>query len=187
MYGMMLSSIVLVWFLYLKQTQLHVLRVVIIVYGLLISDWEANDFSFSPLPLLPHFPSPSYLPSLLTHLSPPPLTTSPSLTSPLSRAATIQDLSWENARAVLVGNKSDLDSRVVSEEQCQDLSQSLGFQFFETSAKEGTNVKETFEYLVDAISEKMAESIEKNPNFLPRGTRPRTLDPLAKSSGGCSC
>ena len=38
MYGMMLSSIVLVWFLYLKQTQLHVLRVVIIVYGLLISD-----------------------------------------------------------------------------------------------------------------------------------------------------
>ena len=111
---------------------------------------------------------------------------SPSL--PLSRAATIQDLSWENARAVLVGNKSDLtDSRVVTDEQCRELSQSLGFQYFETSAKDGINVKNTFEYLVDAISEKMAESIEKNPNFLPRGTRPRTLDPAAPSGGGCAC
>ena len=114
------------------------------------------------------------------------LSSSPPL-SLSNRAATIQDLSWENARAVLVGNKSDLDSRVISEEQCRDLSQSLGFEFFETSAKDGINVKETFEYLVDAISEKMAESIEKNPNFLPRGTRPRTLDPSAQSSSGCSC
>lgn len=88
----------------------------------------------------------------------------------------------------MVGNKSDLvDSRVVMPEQCRELAQSLGFQFFETSAKDGTNVKSTFEYLVDAISEKMAESIEKNPNFLPRGTRPRTLENSAQSSGGCAC
>ena len=106
----------------------------------------------------------------------------------LCRAATIQDLSWENARAVLVGNKSDLsESRMVSEEQCRELSQNLGFEFFETSAKDGTNVKSTFEYLVDAISVKMAESIEKNPNFLPRGTRPRTLDPATQASSSCSC
>jgi small GTP-binding protein len=103
-------------------------------------------------------------------------------------AATIQDLSWENARAVLVGNKSDLtDSRIVSEEQCQELSQTLGFEFFEASAKDGNNVKGVFEYLVDAISIKMAESIEKNPNFLPRGTRPRTLDPAAQATSSCSC
>lgn len=88
----------------------------------------------------------------------------------------------------MVGNKSDLvDSRVVMAEDCRDLAQSLGFSFFETSAKDGTNVKATFEYLVDAISEKMAESIEKNPNFLPRGARPRTLDHSAQSSAGCAC
>ena len=87
-----------------------------------------------------------------------------------------------------MGNKCDLsDSRVVAPDQCRELAQNLGFQFFETSAKDGINVKNTFEHLVDAISEKMAESIEKNPNFLPRGTRPRTLDPSAQSSGGCAC
>ena len=89
---------------------------------------------------------------------------------------------------VLVGNKSDLtESRVVMPDQCRELAQSLGFEFFEASAKEGTNVTNAFEYLVDAISEKMAESIEKNPNFLPRGTRPRTLDSTAPSSESCSC
>ena len=111
-----------------------------------------------------------------------------SLSLCVCRAATIQDLSWENARAVLVGNKSDIgDTRTVSEEQCRELSQTLGFEFFEASAKKGTNVKDVFEYLVDSISVKMAESIEKNPNFLPRGTRPRTLDPAAQASSSCSC
>ena len=104
------------------------------------------------------------------------------------RASTIQDLSWENARAVLVGNKCDLtDSRVVTPDQCRELAQSLGFEFFETSAKDDINVKQTFEHLVDAISEKMAESIEKNPNFLPRGTRPRTLDSNPQASSSCAC
>ena len=88
----------------------------------------------------------------------------------------------------MVGNKSDLsDSRAVTSEQGRELAQNLGFEYFETSAKDGINVKSTFEYLVDTISEKMAESIEKNPNFLPRGTRPRTLDSSTKSSGGCAC
>jgi hypothetical protein len=87
-----------------------------------------------------------------------------------------------------VGNKSDLaDSRTVSEEQCRELSQTLGFEFFDASAKDGNNVKGVFEYLVDAISIKMAESIEKNPNFLPRGTRPRTVDPAAQDTSSCSC
>ena len=107
---------------------------------------------------------------------------------PPSRATTINDLSWEDIRIVLVGNKSDLtDSRVVTEEQCRDLSQSLGFQFFETSAKDGYNVKNTFECLVDAILEKIAESIERDPKFLTQGTRPKTLNTSAQSSGSCAC
>lgn len=89
---------------------------------------------------------------------------------------------------VLVGNKCDLSSsRVVSNDQCLELASSLGLMYYETSAKEDINVKATFEALVDAISEKMAESIEKNPNFLPRGSRPRHTGTPPEKKAQCSC
>jgi len=103
-------------------------------------------------------------------------------------ASTIRDLSWENARVVLVGNKSDLTkSRVITKEQGLELAQSLGVMYFETSAKEDVNVKQTFESLVDAISQKMAETIEKNPNLLPQSSRPRAAEEPPQNSGGCGC
>ena len=89
---------------------------------------------------------------------------------------------------VLVGNKSDLtESRVITKEQGEELAQSLGVEYFETSAKQDVNVKQTFETLVDLISEKMAESIEKNPNFVPRDVRPRQTEPKDVKSSGCGC
>ncbi len=97
-------------------------------------------------------------------------------------------MSWENAQVVLVGNKSDLtESRVITKEQGMELAQSLGIEYFEASAKEDINVKQTFETLVDLISEKMAESIEKNPNFVPRGSRPRQADTKEVQTSGCAC
>ena len=104
------------------------------------------------------------------------------------RSATVKDMSWENAQIVLVGNKSDLsESRVITKQQGMDLAESMGVYYFETSAKDDVNVKQTFETLVDLISEKMAESIEKNPNFVPRGSRPRQADTGEARSSGCSC
>ena len=91
---------------------------------------------------------------------------------------------------VLVGNKSDLtESRVITKEQGEELAQSLGsgVKYFETSAKEDVNVKQTFETLVDLISEKMAETIEKNPSFGPSDVRPRQIEPKDVKSSGCSC
>ena len=89
---------------------------------------------------------------------------------------------------ILVGNKSDLsESRAVSTEQGNELAESLGIQYFETSAKDNTNIQQTFDALVDEISEKMAETIEKNPNFKSRSTRLRDADTQQPSSGGCSC
>lgn len=35
-----------------------------------------------------------------------------------------------------------------------------GFEFFETSAKDNINVKQTFERLVDVICDKMSESLD---------------------------
>ena len=105
-----------------------------------------------------------------------------------SRATTIRDLSWENARIVLVGNKSDLtDVRTVTKESADDLARSLGVKYIETSAKEDINVKLTFDTLVDEISEKMAETMETNPNFVPPGSRARNVDSQKPPSSGCGC
>ena len=87
----------------------------------------------------------------------------------------------------MVGNKLDLaDSRVISKETAEDLAQSLGIKYIETSAKEDIKVKNTFEMLVDEISEKMAEAMETNPNFVPQGVRPRVEEEQPQKSG-CAC
>lgn len=88
---------------------------------------------------------------------------------------------------ILVGNKCDLtESRAVTTEEGNELAASLGVQYFETSAKENINIKQTFDALVDEISEKMAESIEKNPNFNPRA-RLRDNAVESSNSSGCGC
>lgn len=43
----------------------------------------------------------------------------------------------------------------------------VGLQFFETSAKDNINVKAVFEKLVDIICDKMAESLDSDPNMIP--------------------
>lgn len=75
----------------------------------------------------------------------------------------------------------------MSTEEGQEVAEGLGVQYFETSAKDNINIKQTFEALVDEISEKMAESIEKNPNFNRKGSRPRNSDSAQTKPGGCGC
>ena len=54
----------------------------------------------------------------------------------------IKTYSWDNAQVILVGNKCDMeDERVISYERGKQLADSLGLQFFETSAKENINVR----------------------------------------------
>ena len=54
----------------------------------------------------------------------------------------IKTYSWDNAQIILVGNKCDMgDERVISYERGKQLADHLKVQFFETSAKENTNVK----------------------------------------------
>jgi small GTP-binding protein len=50
--------------------------------------------------------------------------------------------------AVLVGNKSDLE-RAVTREEAQDLAREYGIPYFETSAKDGTNVESVFTALAN--------------------------------------
>ena len=69
---------------------------------------------------------------------------------------------------VLVGNKSDIeDSRQVSRQEAEQLAQSWGVQYFETSAKLRTNIDEAFEALARAVRDRK----DQDPNANARRTR----------------
>ena len=60
----------------------------------------------------------------------------------LFRCTQIKTYSWDNAQVILVGNKCDMeDERVISFERGKQLADSLGLEFYETSAKENINVR----------------------------------------------
>ena len=67
-----------------------------------------------------------------------------------------------NARKILVGNKSDLSEREVTEEEGKLLADKFNMHFFETSCKTGDNVKEAFEFLIKDIVEKKESNITVN-------------------------
>uniref|UniRef100_H2Z2R3 Ras-related protein Rab-3 n=1 Tax=Ciona savignyi TaxID=51511 RepID=H2Z2R3_CIOSA len=101
----------------------------------------------------------------------------------------IKTYSWDNAQVTLVGNKCDMeDERVISTERGKQLADQLGFEFFETSAKDNVNVKQVFERLVDLICVKMSESLESDPSLgnANKGTRLSEND-QEQSTGNCAC
>ena len=64
----------------------------------------------------------------------------------------IKENAPENAKLILVGNKCDLaNERQVSYEEGEKKASNYNIKFFESSAKDGTNVKEFFFYLANDI------------------------------------
>uniref|UniRef100_A0A3P8VTV5 small monomeric GTPase n=1 Tax=Cynoglossus semilaevis TaxID=244447 RepID=A0A3P8VTV5_CYNSE len=103
-------------------------------------------------------------------------------------ATQIKTYSWDNAQVILVGNKCDLeDDRLVPTEDGQRLSEDLGFQFFEASAKDNVNVKQVFERLVDVICEKMSQSLEGEADLVSNHRGQALKDSPSDSQGGCAC
>ena len=68
---------------------------------------------------------------------------------------TVNDHASDDAQLLLVGNKSDMDTRVVSYEQGEALAQELGLPFIESSAKDDSNVNEIFFTLAKLIQDKI--------------------------------
>ncbi|XP_006626873.1 ras-related protein Rab-3C isoform X1 [Lepisosteus oculatus] len=101
----------------------------------------------------------------------------------------IKTYSWDNAQVILAGNKCDMEEeRVVSTESGRHLAEQLGFEFFETSAKDNINVKQTFERLVDIICDKMSDSSEPDPAVTAGTQNTRLMDnppPLQQPNCGC--
>ena len=58
---------------------------------------------------------------------------------------------------MLVGNKTDLDDRVITTEQGQAKALAIGVPFMETSAKDNTNVTETFRQMAANIKSKFVD------------------------------
>lgn len=56
---------------------------------------------------------------------------------------------------MLIGNKSDCTDRQVSFEEGKKMADSFGVQFFEVSAKNNSNISETFVYMAKEIKDKV--------------------------------
>ena len=92
----------------------------------------------------------------------------------------IREEASPNVIVYLCGNKIDMkEQRIVKTEDGQKLAEEFGFPFNETSAKDGTNISETFEDLVERIDNvysKLEDNIGK--------TKKNKLY-QAKSKSGC--
>ncbi|KAM9367361.1 ras-related protein Rab-3C [Phaethornis superciliosus] len=100
----------------------------------------------------------------------------------------IKTYSWDNAQVILVGNKCDMeDERVIFTERGKHLAEQLGFEFFETSAKDNINVKQTFERLVDIICDKMLESLEVDSTIAASKQNTRLKDTPPPQQPNCGC
>lgn len=63
-----------------------------------------------------------------------------------------------------------------------------GFEFFEASAKDNINVKQTFERLVDIICEKMSESLDAgDPTVTGAKQGPQLTEQPAPPHQDCAC
>ena len=72
----------------------------------------------------------------------------------------------ENAKLILVGNKIDLpNDRQISFEEGENYAGKFNIKFFESSAKEGTNVKELFFYLANEIHQENKAKGKDNKNI----------------------
>ena len=79
----------------------------------------------------------------------------------------IKENAPENAKLILVGNKCDLaNERQVSYEEGEKKASNYNIKFFESSAKDGTNVKEFFFYLANEIYQDDKTKEKNNKNSL---------------------
>lgn len=95
----------------------------------------------------------------------------------------IKDASTDSIDVILIGNKCDLE-RAVTREEAEDLAAQYKIRYFETSAKDNTNVAEAFQYLAtEAYHRRNSGKIQK-----PTASGSVKVDQSKKQSddkGGC--
>lgn len=90
----------------------------------------------------------------------------------------------EGVNKLLVGNKSDLQSKkVVSYDEAKELADSLGVQFLETSAKNAHNVEQSFNTMAGEIKVRVANKTTAQAG----GGTVRSLAPQGNRVNGNGC
>lgn len=95
---------------------------------------------------------------------------------------TVSEHANDDAQLLLVGNKSDMDTRVVTTEQGETLAKELGIPFVESSAKEDSNVDEIFFTLAKLIQEKVDSNQVNNAENGRDGININTSSSSSKSN-----
>ena len=94
----------------------------------------------------------------------------------------IREEANQNVLIYIVGNKIDMkEERKIKTEDGEKLAGDYGFPFVETSAKEGININETFEDLVEKIDSVYSKFETNNPG----GRKKNKLYKGKKKSGCC--
>ncbi|KAJ5076555.1 ras-related protein rab-35 [Anaeramoeba ignava] len=97
-----------------------------------------------------------------------------------------------NVLIVLVGNKCDLENQFENlEEKIKEILPNNEFKLFKTSAKDGTNVNELFEYIAKTLKENQPKSkneyLLKNEKNLARNGFVNILEPVPKIKKSKCC
>ncbi len=91
----------------------------------------------------------------------------------------------KNVYKILVGNKCDMESdRKVTVEQGKDFAAQCGMKFFETSAKESTNVSDSF---IAMTREIIKSASNKKPSNKPDNKVVVAKTPTGKAIGKKGC
>lgn len=70
----------------------------------------------------------------------------------------VERYAGDNVQILLVGNKCDLEhERKVSSDEAREFAEAHNLEYFETSAKESSNVDASFMKLAQAIKDKVEE------------------------------
>eukprot|EP00118_Oscarella_pearsei_P025947 m.309091 g.309091 ORF g.309091 m.309091 type:complete len:210 (+) comp45476_c0_seq1:34-663(+) len=89
-----------------------------------------------------------------------------------------ENCSREKPDLILVGNKCDLPNRAVTTQQGTELAHQFKMEYIETSAKEGTNVSQMMEVLMERVMRSMEVELK---------SKARKQSTKTSEGSGCSC
>jgi len=93
----------------------------------------------------------------------------------------LKEVARSDVVTVLIGNKSDLETRVVTTEEALDFAEKNGMQYYETSAKSGDNIPSAITSCVLQIEKKVDEGMYN----VSSTNEPVNFRPAQKEESGC--